>query len=187
MQVEMDKLLKVYQDRGFDLVQTAGVINSDKEYNVKNPVVYENTLTKVSGFGYFFLDVRSNSKKQRDDYTNEVKKTIQALADRFRTTVRIIDMGSSDPAEALDADLQKGIEKSSVALGYKYQYMPSGAGHDSAIVAKQKKSSGQTVPVAMIFIPCKNGVSHAKEEFTKISDIRKGAEVLANTIIALVK
>jgi len=71
MQVELDKLLKVYQDKGFDLVQTTGVINSDKEYNTKNPVVYENTLTKVSGFGYFFLDIRSNNKKQRDDYTRE--------------------------------------------------------------------------------------------------------------------
>jgi N-carbamoyl-L-amino-acid hydrolase len=187
MQVELDKLLKVYQDRGFDLVQTAGVINSDKEYNTKNPVVYENTLTKVSGFGYFFLDIRSNNKKQRDDYTKEARETIMSLANRFGTTVKIVDMGSSDPAEALDADLQKKIEKSSAALGYKYQYMPSGAGHDSAIVAKQKKSDGRTVPVAMIFIPCKNGISHAKEEFAKISDIRKGAEVLANTIYLLVK
>jgi len=33
------------------------------------------------------------------------------------------------------------------------------------LFAKQKKSDGKTVPVAMIFIPCKNGVSHAKEEF----------------------
>jgi hydantoinase/carbamoylase family amidase len=187
MQVEMDKLLNVYQNKGFDLVQTIGVINSDREYNAKNPVVYENTLTKVSGFGYFFLDIRSNSKKQRDDYTAEVKKTIQDVAGRFKTTVKIVDMGSSDPAEALDTDLQKGIEKSAAALGYRYQYMPSGAGHDSAIVAKQKKSTGKTVPVAMIFIPCKNGVSHAKEEFTKISDIKKGAEVLANTMYQLVK
>ena len=45
----------------------------------------------------------------------------------------------------------------------------------------------RTVPVPMIFIPCKNGISHAKEEFTKISDITKGAEVLANTIYSLVK
>jgi len=187
MQVELDKMLKEYQDRGFDLVQTTGVINSDKEYNTKNPVIYENTLTKVSGFGYFFLDIRSNNKKQRDEYTIQARETILSVADRFGTTVKIIDMGSSDPAEALDADLQKKIEKSALALGYKYQYMPSGAGHDSAIVAKQKKSDGRTVPVAMIFIPCKNGVSHAKEEFATISNIRKGAEVLANTIYLLVR
>jgi hypothetical protein len=35
---------------------------------------------------------------------------------------------------------------------------------------------------AMIFIPCTNGVSHAKEVFTKMSDITKGAEILANTM-----
>ena len=89
MQVELDKLLTMFQNKGFDLVQTIGVLNSDKEYNAQNPIVYENTLTKVSGFGYFYLDVRSNSRKQRDDYTTEVKKTIQNVADQLRIKVKI--------------------------------------------------------------------------------------------------
>jgi hypothetical protein len=54
-----------------------------------------------------------------------------------------------------DADLQKRRDKSIVALGYRYQYMPGGAGHDAALVAEQKKSSGKTMAEAMIFIPCK--------------------------------
>lgn len=149
MQVELDKLLKVYQNKDFDLVQTAGMVNSDREFNAKNPVVYENTLTKVSGYGYMFLDIRSNSKKQRDEYTKEAKKTLQTVAERLKTNIRIVDMGSSDPAESLDPGLQKGIERSAIALGYKYQYMPSGAGHDSAIVAKQIKSEGKPISVVL--------------------------------------
>ena len=79
------------------------------------------------------------------------------------------------------------IEASAKARGYKYQYMTSGAGHDAGIVAAAKNSKGESIPVAMIFIPSKNGISHDREEFTKTSDIVKGTEVLADTLLRLLR
>jgi hydantoinase/carbamoylase family amidase len=187
IEVALDDLLRAYLDKGYDIVQTVGVINDDKDFNEKMPTIYNNTMTKVSGFGYFLLDIRSRSKQQREEYFREAERTIQSIAGKFLTTAKVIDLGSSDPAESLDQTLEKKIEESANAHGYKYQYMPSGAGHDAATVAEQKKRNGQAIPVGMIFIPCRQGKSHDKAEFAKTSDLRKGAEVLADTLYSLAR
>ena len=179
MQVGLDSSIKTYTDKGYDLVQTVGIINADKEINNSNKQVYENAMTKVSGFGYFVLDIRSNSKKQRQEYVKNVMKLLASTSKQFNTKIKISHISESDPAESLDTRLEKDIEASAKLLGYSYEYLPSGAGHDAAIVAKHN------IPAAMIFIPCKDGISHSKEEFSKISDIKKGAEVLANAMLSI--
>ena len=40
-------------------------------------------------------------------------------------------------------------------------------------------------PMAMIFVPSKDGISHHKAEFTEMADIACGAELLANTLFDL--
>lgn len=187
MQVELDKLMREHHAKGVDLVQTVGVINTDAETNKDAPLLPENALTKVSGYGYFFIDIRGNNRKTRDAYAEEARATLQAVAKNLNTIDKISNLGSSDPAEKLDTGCQKLIEAAAKRRGYKYQYIVSGAGHDAAVVANQKNSAGEPVPVCMIFVPSKNGVSHDKDEFTKTSDIRKGTEVLADTISMLLK
>jgi N-carbamoyl-L-amino-acid hydrolase len=41
------------------------------------------------------------------------------------------------------------------------------------------------VPVAMLFIPCRNGYSHRPDEYASIEDIARGALVLADTLAEL--
>jgi hydantoinase/carbamoylase family amidase len=179
MQVELDKLIKNYLERGYDLVQTVGVVNSDKEINNSNKSIYDNAMTKVSGFGYFVLDLRSNNKKQRQQYVERALATLKQTSLSFNTRLKITHISDSDPAESLDPKLEKSIEAATKLLGYSYTFLPSGAGHDAAIVAKHG------IPSAMIFIPCKDGTSHSKEEFAKTNDIKKGAEVLASTMLSI--
>ena len=175
-QVELDKLIQSYLDKGYDLVQTVGIVNSDKEINEKNHIVYNNAMTKVSGFGYFILDIRSNSKQQKQQYVKRALETIKAITSKYSTRAEIIHISESPATESLDLGLEHKIEDAAKLLGYKYEFLGSGAGHDAAIVAKHG------VRAAMIFVPCKDGISHSKEEFARTSDIRKGAEVLANAI-----
>jgi len=56
--------------------------------------------------------------------------------------------------------------------------MDSGAGHDTAHLAR-------VAPASMIFIACKDGLSHCPEEFALIEDIQKGAEVISRSILGL--
>ena len=57
--------------------------------------------------------------------------------------------------------INESLKKSAKDLNYKFVSMDSGAGHDTAHLAKVSKAS-------IIFIPCKNGLSHCPEEFAKI-------------------
>jgi len=56
--------------------------------------------------------------------------------------------------------------------------MVSGAGHDAMVLARH-------VPTAMLFVPSRAGVSHAREEFTTPTDCARGAQVLAYALAGL--
>jgi N-carbamoyl-L-amino-acid hydrolase len=56
--------------------------------------------------------------------------------------------------------------------------MDSGAGHDTAQLSR-------VAPAGMIFIPCKDGLSHCPEEYAEVSDISKGTAVLWKMVESL--
>ena len=68
----------------------------------------------------------------------------------------------------------KEIERAVTSLQLEYMIMPSGAGHDAM--------RGLVAPTGMIFIPCRDGLSHNSAEFAAMDDIVAGAEVLENVI-----
>ncbi|MFO7275114.1 MAG: M20/M25/M40 family metallo-hydrolase, partial [Bacillota bacterium] len=53
--------------------------------------------------------------------------------------------------------------------------LASGAGHDAMHVAR-------IAPMGMLFIPCREGLSHCPEEWADPADIARGAEVLARAL-----
>ena len=71
--------------------------------------------------------------------------------------------------------MQSTIEKACQSKDIKYKYMSSGAGHDAREVAKK-------VPAGMIFVPSREGISHAPGEFTDFDDIREGLNVLLESV-----
>jgi ureidoglycolate amidohydrolase len=62
--------------------------------------------------------------------------------------------------------------------GLAYKKMVSRAYHDSLFLA-------QIAPIAMIFIPCRLGVSHKPDEYATTEDIARGTEVLATALAEL--
>ena len=74
--------------------------------------------------------------------------------------------------------IQDKIVAATKSLGFSYQYMQSGAGHDSQEMAF-------IAPVGMIFVPSIGGISHSPKEFTKGTDMANGANVLLKTILAI--
>jgi len=53
--------------------------------------------------------------------------------------------------------------------------MTSGAYHDAMIM-------GARVPIGMIFVPSRGGVSHHPDEYTAPADLARGVQVLAGTL-----
>ncbi|HEY85596.1 MAG TPA: M20 family metallo-hydrolase [Chloroflexi bacterium] len=182
MQVELDKLAGQALTKREDLVQTVGVVNTDRDFNVHNLHVYENALTKVSPYGYFTLDIRSNKLSFLENYAAQAQETIQAVARRFNVFVKIQQTGFLLPIEEMDKTLQKAAVDACRSLKYDYEMMPSGAIHDVAVVAAQKRSNGSSISGGLLFIPCKNGLSHNPKEYASPEAIQKGAMVLAQTL-----
>jgi beta-ureidopropionase / N-carbamoyl-L-amino-acid hydrolase len=55
--------------------------------------------------------------------------------------------------------------------GYSARDMVSGAGHDACYVSR-------VAPTAMVFVPCRDGISHNEAEFVSKEQCARGAQVL---------
>lgn len=78
----------------------------------------------------------------------------------------------------MNPELQSILVAATEACGSTWKYLPSGAGHDSEIMARH-------VPAAMLFVPSIEGRSHSPAEFTSLEDAVRGATVLATALYKL--
>ena len=76
-----------------------------------------------------------------------------------------------DHPVAMHSAMIREIEEAVQSVGVDYMTMPSGAGHDAMHWADD-------VPTGMIFIPCREGISHNPAEFADMDDIVTGAKIL---------
>ncbi len=185
MQVALDKRVQKALAEGDDLVLTVGLLNSDFNYNLHDPRVYENALTKVSPFGYFAVDIRSNRAKTLARIVADAKQIIEQTAREFRVSVNFQPITELAPTETLDDRIQTAVYESCQHLGLKNAVMSSGALHDVAVVANQRRSDGSRIPSGLIFIPCKDGISHNPKEYASIEALTNGGRVLAHTLYRL--
>ncbi|MEJ0056152.1 MAG: M20/M25/M40 family metallo-hydrolase [Bacteroidota bacterium] len=77
-----------------------------------------------------------------------------------------------------DPRVISAVKKSCDKNGYTHRPMISGAGHDAQLLSSRYASG-------MIFIPSRDGVSHAVDEFSSERQIEKGANVLLDTMLEL--
>ena len=82
------------------------------------------------------------------------------------------------PATPLDARVVGALEEAVQARGEPYMVMVSGAAHDTMCVADR-------VPSAMIFVPCRDGISHHPAEQASTEDAALAAEIMLESIRAL--
>ena len=183
--VAIDRLSQEAITSGADLVQTVGVINSERAINDRDRRVYQNATAKISGYCYFNLDIRSAESAFRRRYAERVLETIKATASEFGVTASWSLISDTEPLETLDERVAEASMASAEALGISACRMPSGALHDCLYLGQRTQSAGGLVPIGMLFIPCLDGKSHCPEEFTSYEAIAKGASVLAGALVRL--
>jgi len=116
------------------------------------------------------VDIRSISKAARDSVVTLVKEFIDITAEKRGLSYTIETIAQDQPVEMHPAMIRE-IEEAVKSVGVEYMTMPSGAGHDAMHWA-------EVVPTGMIFIPCRDGISHNPAEFAEMDDIVTGADVL---------
>jgi allantoate deiminase len=82
------------------------------------------------------------------------------------------------PPTPMDAGVVGALEDAAASTGEPTLVMTSGAAHDTMCVAER-------VPSAMVFIPCRDGVSHHPAEEASPADAALAAEIMLNAIRSL--
>jgi N-carbamoyl-L-amino-acid hydrolase len=120
------------------------------------------------------VDARAERREDMLDFQPALAALVAAIGAEqgVTTTVRVV---SDNPSTPCDETLLAVLEASSDAVGARHRRMASGAGHDTAWVAR-------VAPAAMIFIPCRDGRSHAPEEWAETDAIALGTAVLLDAV-----
>jgi N-carbamoyl-L-amino-acid hydrolase len=123
------------------------------------------------------LDVRDTDLARRDGVMQTIDRESKEIASKRKVSIATEMLNADAPADCaafvIDA-LARAAEKHKIAS----QRMISRAYHDSLFIAR-------IAPVAMLFIPCRNGYSHRPDEYASPEDIARGTLVLAETLASL--
>jgi len=131
----------------------------------------------IPGEVAFTIDVRSPEAKTLDAIDGELREAIAEIAPRRRATIDLTAIWRKEPT-VFNPKLVDAVESAAKTLGYSHRRITSGAGHDACNLAT-------VVPAAMVFVPCKDGVSHNELEDATQLDCTAGANVLMHTVLAL--
>jgi N-carbamoyl-L-amino-acid hydrolase len=83
---------------------------------------------------------------------------------------------SAEPAVRFDSGCVAAVRAAAKISGYSARDMISRAGHDAAFVSR-------VAPTAMIFVPCKDGISHNEAEYSSKEQCAAGAQVLLQAVL----
>ena len=81
------------------------------------------------------------------------------------------------PPVKFDENRVAAVRNAAEEAGHSHRNIVSGAGHDACFVAR-------VAPTAMIFIPCRDGLSHNEEEHAEPEHIIAGCDVLLRAVLS---
>jgi len=131
----------------------------------------------IAGEVLFSLEIRDLSMEKVTRLFGEIEYSLTAIAATNNVEVSF-DQYYESPETPTDPALQDLVRESAATLELSSLDMPSGAGHDG-------QSMKGIAPVGMIFVPSKDGISHAPSEYTSPEQITNGANVLLLTILGM--
>ncbi|GDY37990.1 Zn-dependent hydrolase [Acidovorax sp. NB1] len=137
--------------------------------------VFPNSRNVIPGRVKFSIDLRNSTDELVDAMAGEVKAFADQVAKEHGVQVHI-EMVSSYPAQLFQPECVEAVGRAAAKLGYSHMPAVSGAGHDAVYMAK-------LAPSGMIFIPCKDGISHNEIEDAKPEHIEAGCNVLLHAML----
>jgi hydantoinase/carbamoylase family amidase len=161
-----------------ELERLAGLAASGTVGTVGEIEVSPGLINAIPGRTRFSLDVRG----PEDDAVHQVIRDIDAFAQRAaaaREMTASYSQRQTVPATPLDERVVAALEAAAADTGEPFMTMISGAAHDTMCVAER-------VPSAMVFVPCRDGLSHTPEEDADPADAAVGVQVMLAAIHSLV-
>ena len=123
------------------------------------------------------VDIRDTNLQRRDSVMKTLDEVCRTVSAKRQVAIHSELLNADAPADcspAIVATLARTCEQH----GFGFLPMTSRAYHDSLFISR-------IAPVAMLFIPCRNGYSHRPDEYASPEDIGRGTLVLAETLATL--
>ncbi|MCS0590452.1 Zn-dependent hydrolase [Massilia norwichensis] len=137
--------------------------------------VFPNSRNVIPGRVKFSIDLRNVN----DELLNTMHEEITAFVDRSasETGLKItLERVSYYPPCPFHPDCVGAVRNAAEKLGYSTMDVVSGAGHDAIYVAR-------LAPAGMIFVPCKDGISHNEIEDAQPAHLEAGCNVLLHAML----
>lgn len=139
--------------------------------------VFPSAVNSIPSHVRLETDIRDIDGARRDRVVDDLRAACAEVTARRGVTISP-ELINADPPTTCDPAILEALEASAIAATRSYKHMVARAYHDSSFVAR-------IAPVAMLFIPCRGGVSHRPDEYASPEWIESGVNVLARTLAAL--
>ena len=137
--------------------------------------VKPNSPNVVPGEVFLTIDMRHPESATLEAMEGELNAALGTLGDPLGLSVASTKIWDQPPV-VFDAQCVASVRKAAETSRFSVRDIVSGAGHDAAYVAR-------VAPTAMIFVPCRGGVSHNEAEFTSKEQCAAGAQVLLQAVL----
>ena len=161
------------------LMQTVNGIAMDEQPNGRGTVgyvqVHPNSRNVIPGRVTFTVDFRHPDDEGLSRMDAALRKACAALGVDGRLEVTVAQTVYFPPVKFAE-QLVRAVRDGAARAGLAHQDIVSGAGHDAVYVAR-------VAPAAMIFVPCKDGISHNEIEDAKPEHLAAGCNVLLHAML----
>jgi allantoate deiminase len=141
-----------------DLVATVGILDA-----------LPGAMNVIPGRARFTLDLRSPSDAAREQAVRELLAAMEAICAKRRVRLRATKLHDEPVAECAPW-MQEAIGAAIAAEGLPARRLPSGAGHDGMAMRS-------LCDIGMLFVRCRNGVSHNPAEAVSEEDVAVALQV----------
>ena len=128
----------------------------------------------IPGQVSFTIDIRAPSDAHRKRAVADIVRKIETIAKRRQLELRV-DVTHENPTAPCALWLRSQVAKAIAGEGFRVFELPSGAGHDGMAMI-------DIADVGMLFVRCRSGISHHRDEHVELADVDAAAGVLLRLI-----
>ncbi len=129
----------------------------------------------IPGRVKFSIDLRNVDSERLDTMDAEIKAFVAKTAADSGLGITLEQVSYFPPCP-FEKGCVDAVETGAKELGYSYMNAVSGAGHDAVYMAR-------LAPAGMIFVPCKDGISHNEIEDANPEHLEAGCNVLLRAML----
>ena len=129
----------------------------------------------IPGEVFFTIDMRDPDMTVLNSMESDITAAAGTIGAELGLEIAIKKI-FDQPPQAFDPDCIAAVREATRAAGLSSRDIMSGAGHDAAYIAR-------VAPASMIFVPCKDGISHNEAEYSSKEQCAAGAQVLLQAVL----